>query len=65
MSNDLSTSITLLAAQNAGTDGAAFAYSMMAPGAMAALFFIVMVIVLGLLSWLFDFITDHDDYYVP
>lgn len=65
MSNDLSTSITLLAAQNAGTDGAAFAYSMMAPGAMAALFFVVMVIVLGLLSWLFDFITDHDDYYVP
>lgn len=65
MSNDLSTSITLLAAQNAGTDGAAFAYSIMAPGAMAALFFVVMVIVLGLLSWLFDFITDHDDYYVP
>ena len=65
MSNDLSTSITLFAAQNAGTDGAAFAYNMMAPGAMAALFFVVMVIVLGLLSWLFDFITDHDDYYVP
>lgn len=62
MSNELSTSITLLAAQNAGIDGAAFAYSMMAPGAMAALFFVVMVIVLGLLSWLFDFITDHDDY---
>lgn len=65
MSNDLSTSITLLAAQNAGTDGVAFAYSMMAPGALVALFFLAMVIALGLLSWLFDFITDHDDYYVP
>lgn len=65
MSNDLSTSITLLVAQNAGTDGAALAYSMMAPGALVALCFVVMVIVLGLLSWLFDFITDHDEYYVP
>ena len=55
----------LLAAQNAGIDGATFAYSMMAPGALVALFFLVMVIALGLLSWLFDFITDHDDYYVP
>ena len=65
MSNDLSTSITLLAAQNAGIDGATFAYNMMAPGALVALFFLAMVIALGLLSWLFDFITDHDDYYVP
>lgn len=65
MSNELSTTITLLAAQNAGTDGAAFAYGMMAPGALVALFFLAAVIALGLLSWLFDFITDHDDYYVP
>lgn len=65
MSNDLSTTLTLLAAQNAGSDGAAFAYGLMAPGALVALFFLAMVIAIGLLSWLFDFITDHDDYYVP
>ena len=65
MSNDLSTSITLLAAQNAGTDGAAFAYSMMAPGAMAAVFFVLLILIIGLLWCLFEFITDHDDYYEP
>lgn len=65
MSNDLSTSITLLAAQNAGCNGDAFIGGLMAPGAVAAAFVLLLILGIGLLSWLFDAITDHDDYYVP
>ncbi|MBO6030876.1 MAG: hypothetical protein J6Q22_05330 [Prevotella sp.] len=65
MSTELSTSITILAAQNAGCDGAGVLYGMMAPGVVAALVFFVFLLVIGLLSWVFDAITDHDDYYVP
>lgn len=65
MGTELSTTITLLAAQNAGCDGTGFLYGMMAPGVVAALLFIAFLVGIGLLSWVFDAITDHDDYYVP
>lgn len=65
MSTELSTTITLIAAQNAGRDVTGVLYGMMAPGVAAAILFIVFLVVIGLLSWLFDAITDHDDYYVP
>ena len=65
MSTELFTTIALIAAQNAGRDGAGVLYGMMAPGVAAAILFIVFLVVIGLLSWLFDAITDHDDYYVP
>jgi hypothetical protein len=65
MSNELSTSITLFAAQNAGCNGNAFVSGLMAPGAVAAAFVLLLILGIGLLSWLFDAITDHDDYYLP
>lgn len=65
MSNELSTSITLFAAQNAGSNGDAFIGGLMAPGAVAAAFVLLLILGIGLLSWLFDAITDHDDYYIP
>lgn len=65
MSNDLSTSITIFAAQNAGGNGDAFIGGLMAPCAVATVFFLVLILGIGLLSWLFDAITDHDDYYGP
>ena len=65
MSTELSTTITLLAAQNAGRDCTGALYGMMAPGAAAAILFIAFLLVIGVLSWVFDAITDHDDYYVP
>lgn len=65
MSTELSTTITIIAAQNAGCDGARVLYGMMAPGVVAAIVFFAFLLVIGLLSWLFDAITDHDDYYVP
>ncbi len=65
MSTELSTTITLIAAQNAGRDVTGVLYGMMAPGVAAAILFIAFLVVIGLLSWLFDAITDHDDYYVP
>lgn len=65
MNTELSTTITLLAAQNAGCDGTGLIYGMMAPGAVAAMLFVVFLLAIKLLSWIFDAITDHDDYYVP
>lgn len=65
MNTELSTTITLLAAQNAGCDGAGVLYGMMAPGVVAAILFVAFLLAIGLLSWVFDAITDHDDYYVP
>ena len=61
MNNELSTSITLLAAQNAGGDGTAFAYSMMAPGAMAAIFVVLLILIIGLLWGLLAAITERND----
>ena len=65
MRNEIATSITLFAAQNAGGNGDAFIGGLMAPCAVAIVFFLVFILGIGLLSWLFDAITDHDDYYVP
>lgn len=65
MNTALSTTFTLLAAQNAVCDGAGFLYGMMVPGVVAAILFVAFLLVIGLLSWVFDAITDHDDYYVP
>lgn len=65
MNTELSTTITLLAAQNAGCDGTGVMYGIMAPGAVAAILFVAFLLAIGLLSWVFDAITDHDDYYVP
>jgi len=65
MNTELSTTFTLLAAQNAGCDGTGLLYGMMAPGVVAAILFVAFLLVIGLLSWVFDAITDHDDYYVP
>jgi hypothetical protein len=65
MSNEIATSITLFAAQNAGCNGNAFVSGLMAPGAVAAAFVLLLILGIGLLSWLFDAITDHDDYYIP
>lgn len=65
MSNEMNTAITLFAAQNAGCNGNAFVGGLMAPGAVAAAFVLLLILGIGLLSWLFDAITDHDDYYVP
>lgn len=65
MNTELSTTITLLAAQNAGGDGAGLLYGMMAPGVVAAIVFVAFLLAIGLVSWVFDAITDHDDYYVP
>ena len=65
MSTELSTTITLIAAQNAGRDVTGVLYGMMAPGVAAAILFIAFLLVIGVLSWVFDAITDHDDYYVP
>ena len=65
MNTELSTTFTLLAAQNSGCDGTVFLYGMMAPGVVAAILFVAFLLVIGLLSWVFYSITDHDDYYVP
>lgn len=65
MNTELSTTITLLAAQNAGCDGAGLLYGMMAPGVVVAIVFVAFLLAIGLVSWVFDAITDHDDYYVP
>lgn len=65
MNTELSTYIMLFAAQNAGCDGNGLMAGMMAPGVVVALLFIAFLLVIKLLSWLFDAITDHDDYYVP
>ena len=65
MNTELSKTLTLLAAQNAGCDGARVLYGMMAPGVVAALVFVAFIAAIGLISWVFDAITDHDDYYVP
>ena len=61
MNTELSTTFILLAAQNAVCDGAGFLYGMMAPGVVAAILFIAVLVGLGLISWVFDAITDHDD----
>ena len=61
MNNELSTSITLLAAQNAGGDGTAFAYGLMAPGAMAAIFVVLLILIIGLLWGLLAAITERND----
>lgn len=65
MNTELSTNITLFAAQNAGCDGTALLYGMMAPGAVAAILIVAFLLVIGLLSWVFEAITDHDNYHVP
>lgn len=65
MGNEINTAVTLFAAQNAGCNGNAFVSGLMAPGAVAAAFVLLFILGIGLLSWLFDAITDHDDYYVP
>jgi hypothetical protein len=65
MGNEMNTVVTLLSAQNAGCNGNAFIGSLMAPGAVAAAFVLLLIPGIGILSWLFDAITDHDDYYVP
>ena len=65
MGNEINTAITLFAAQNAGCNGNAFVGGLMAPGAVAAAFVLALILGIGLLSWLLDAITDHDDYYVP
>lgn len=65
MGNEMNTVVTLFAAQNAGCNGNDFVSGLMAPGAVAAAFVLLFILGIGLLSWLFDAITDHDDYYVP
>jgi hypothetical protein len=65
MESEINTAVTLFAAQNAGCNGNAFVSGLMAPGAVAAAFVLVLILGIGLASWLFDAITDHDDYYVP
>lgn len=65
MENNINTAVMLYAAQNAGGNGDAFIGGLMAPGAVAAAFVLLLILGIGLLSWLFDAITDHDDYYVP
>lgn len=59
------TTMILYAAQNAGGNCDAFIGGLMSPCAVATVFFLVLILGIGLLSWLFDAITDHDDYYVP
>ena len=62
MGTDMNTTLILYAAQNAGGNGDAFIGGLMAPCAVATVFFLVLILGIGLLSWLFDAITDHDDY---
>jgi hypothetical protein len=60
MSDNISTSIILYAAQHAGESSEAFSCWLMAPGALVALAFIVLFVGFSVMSMLIDAITDHD-----
>ena len=54
MRTEIETMATIMAAQNAGNDGNAFVYGAAAPGIVAAVIFIGLIIAVGILIGLFD-----------
>ncbi len=52
--------INILVAQSAGGDGFSFIYDMVAPGAISAIFVVMMIVAIGLIIWLFEFFIDRN-----
>ena len=61
---DNTTRLIILAAQNAG-NGQAGIYSILAPAAVAGVFFIGIIILFGIISGILDHFTEKPDYYIP
>lgn len=61
---DHSTMQMIMAAQNAG-NGQAYVYSLLAPGVIAGLFFIVVIIAIMIVGGILDHFTEKPDQNVP
>lgn len=61
---DHSTMQMLLAAQNAGS-GQAGIYSLLAPAAVAGIFFLGVIILIGIIGGILDHFTEKPDQYIP
>ena len=61
---DNTTRLIILAAQNAG-NGQASVYGFLAPAAIAGVFFIGIIILIGILAGILDHFTEKPDQYTP
>ncbi len=65
MHDDVSTMAMLLAAQNAG-NGGMFIHEIMVPGALAAVFVVAIILVAGIVWFIFGSTNDpRQDFYYP